>query len=289
MILGTQSNRISIALANMVLKRMSETHPAELVELKIVAAAGEVGPDRPFSVQRAGEFNLLEEKLRSGEIDVITVNVDDISLDPNIWSEVVSILPRGPVEDVLVSPMPLRRLRPGSVIGISSVRQKSSLLNLRPDLYVKDLREKSNARLDIGSGLEGFIVSRAGLELLRIDCPSFILDPEQFIPGPGQGAVAVLCRSDSRYRKLLVEFNDHDTRVCVESERFLLEAMGEGISVPVGIWAVMGEEDIRIRAIVLDVEGTTSFRLDRSIDLDRLAEGLDAFAMELKYSWELVR
>ena len=289
MILGTRSNRISMAITNELLKRMSASYLSESVELKIISLASEVDGDGLFPMQKAGDFGILEDMLRSGKIDVIALGVGEIPLDRSIWSEVVAVLPRGPVEDILVSSVPLERMRPGSVIGVSSARQKSLMSNLRPDLCVKDFRETVNSRLDIGRGLDAFIVSRAGIELLRIDCPFFILDPTEFVPEPGQGATAVMCRTDSRYHKLLKDFDDQDTRICVESERFLLESTNKDDSAPIGIWVKKGQDDIRIHAIVLDDLGMESFCLDRSIDLQCLDEGLDAVLKELKYAWELVR
>ncbi len=288
MILGTRSNRTSMAIANKVLKRMSESYATEAVELKIVEVDDSI-KGRPFSVQRLDEFMLLLDEIGTGEIDAMAVGVGEVPLDPFIWSQVAAVLPRGPPEDVHISTIPLERMRPGSVVGISSARHKSLLLNLRPDLCVKDMRDKANNCMDIGNGLNAFIVSRAGIELLQIDCPAYILDPEQFIPSPGQGAIAILCGPNSRYWKSLKDFDDHDTRICVESERFLLEAVGTDLSVPIGIWATNDENEIRIRAIVLDDEGMTSFRLDRNIELGRLEDGLNEFAKDLKYSWELVR
>ncbi len=288
MILGTRSNRSSMAIVNKVLKRMSDNHATEAVELKIVAV-DDSKRDGPFVVQRMDEFTTLHEKIGTGEIDAMAVAVDEIPLDPTAWSQVAAVLPRGPAEDVLVSALSLERMRPGSVIGISSARQKSQLLNLRPDLCVKDMREETNRCLDIGNGLDAFIVSRAGMELLQIDCPAYILDPEQFIPSPGQGAIAILCGPNSRHWKTLTGFDDHDTRICVESERFLLNAVSTDISVPIGIWATNEENEIRVRAIVLDDDGMTSFRLDRNIELVSLEDGLNSFAKELRYSWDLVR
>ena len=287
MILGTRSNRISMAMANEVLKRMRERFPGEPVELKI--QTGEGKPSEAASGnQTTWEYGQLLEGLRSGGIDAAAVGVDEVPLGPDHWSDVAAVLPRGPAEDVLVSTLPLERLRPGAVIGVSSARQKGLVMNLRPDLVTKNMREGANQGLDIGKGLDGFIVSRAGKELLRIDCPAYTLDPDQFIPGPGQGAVAILCRRDSPHWNQLNSFDDRAARVCVESERFLLGTIAKDNSVPAGIWAVAGEEDIRIRATVSDQDGSTSFRLDRNIGMDRLEEGLQQFAKELKYAWELV-
>jgi len=286
--LGTRSNRISMAMADLLVKLMSERFPDEPVQLKIITGAG-AAQGTTIHGNSTDEYDALVERLRTGNIDGAAVGADEVPLRSEGWTDVAAVLPRGRTEDVLVSTMPLERLRPGSVIGISSARQKALLLNLRPDLCVKDMREKENVCLDVGKGLDGFIVSRAGMELLRIDCPEFDLDPDQFIPGPGQGAVVILCRKDNRYRKQLADFDDKDTRLCVESERFLLGSIAANNLIPVGIWATNDGEDMRIRAMIMDDDGMTAFRLDRNIELDHLDEGLGAFAKEMRYVRDLVQ
>jgi hydroxymethylbilane synthase len=280
-ILGTRSNRISMAMANLLLKSVSERIPEEPVELKIIAGSAH-GPTATGNGN--GEFDSLMEMLHNGSIDAAAVGADEVPLDRERWADVAAVLTRGRVEDVLVSTTPLERMRPGSVIGISSARQKGLLLNMRPDMCAKDMREKENACLDIGKGLDGFIVSRAGMELLHINCPEFDLDPDQFIPGPGQGAVAVICRNDNRYRTQLATLDDRETRTCVESERFLLRSVADDNSVPVGIWATTDGDDIRIRVMITDNDGMTAFRLDRNIEHALLEEGLGKFAKEMRYA-----
>jgi hydroxymethylbilane synthase len=288
MILGTTSNRLALARTNIVLKRMTDAHPLESVELKIIGPAS--SPlEQHGSSQKNGDINTLLEKMRSGEIDAAAIGVDEIPVQFQDLSEIAAVLPRGPVEDVLVSTLPLERMRPGSVIGVSSVRQKCMLLNLRPDLIGRDLKDMDAVGMEKDGTFDGFIVSRSGKEILRLDYPGFVLDPSQFIPAPGQGAIAVLCLTSSPFRSMISEFDDHTTRVCVESEMSLMRSLGVDVPVPVGIWAVIKENDLRIRAIVLDADGMTSFGLDRNVDLDHLDERLEAFAKELKYSWELVK
>lgn len=293
MILGTRGSRLALAQSNMVLQRMTETYPNEMVQLKIISTTGDQVQDRPLaSLGGFGAFvKELDARILSGEIDVAVNSLKDMPVVPTEGTEIVAILPRGHVEDVLISTLPLERMRPGSVIGTSSVRRRCLLLNLRPDLVAKDLRGNVPTRLDKlkDGSYDGIIIARAGVERLNLDCQMYVLDPEQFVPAVGQGAIAIVCRADSPYKKMLAAFDDLETRVCVEAERYVMRAMGGGCSVPIGIWATKDDESLRIRAIVLDEEGITSFRLDRSIELERLREGLDAFCKELIYAWELVK
>jgi hydroxymethylbilane synthase len=277
----------------MVLQLMKEKYPDEMVELKIVSTVGDRVHDQPLaSLGGFGAFvKELDNKILSGEIDVAVNSLKDMPVVPTEGTEIAAILPRGPIEDVLVSTQSLEAMKPGSVIGTSSVRRRCLLLNLRPDLVVKDLR--GNVPTRVGKmkegNYDGIIIARAGIERLNIDCQMYVLDPEQFIPAVGQGAIAIVTRTGSPYSKMLKEFDDADTRVCVEAERQVMNVLGGGCSVPIGIWAIKVKERLRVRAIVLDEDGTTSFRLDRLIEISRLADGLDAFAKELMFGWEMVK
>ncbi len=293
MILGTRGSRLALAQSDMVLKLMKEKFPAEPVELKIISTVGDRVHDQPLAT--LGGFGAfvkeLDNKILSGEIDIAVNSLKDMPVVPTEGTEIVAILPRGNVEDVLVSTVPLERMRPGSVIGTSSVRRRCLLLNLRPDLVVKDLRGNVPTRVDKmkDGSFDGILLARAGIERLNLDCMMYVLDPEQFVPAVGQGAIAIVCRTGSPYAKMLATFDDAETRVCVEAERYLMRSMGGGCSIPIGIWATKNGETLRIRAIVLDSDGMTSFRLDRSIDLEHLQERLDELSKELLYAWELVK
>jgi hydroxymethylbilane synthase len=292
MILGTRGSRLALAQSEMVLKLMREKYPEEMVELKIISTVGDRVHDQPLS--SLGGFGAfvkeLDSKILSGEIDIAVNSLKDMPVVPTEGTEIVAILPRGHVEDVLVSTKPLENMAPGSVIGTSSVRRRCLLMNLRPDLVVKDLRGNVPTRVGkMKDGtFDGIIIARAGIERLNLDCTMYVLDPEKFIPAVGQGAIAIVCKAGSPYSKMLAAFDDAETRVCVEAERYVMRSMGGGCSIPIGIWATKDENTLRLRAIVLDSDGMTSFRLDRSIEMEGLQEGLDYLTKELEYAWKVV-
>ncbi|HEY3419576.1 MAG TPA: hydroxymethylbilane synthase [Methanomassiliicoccales archaeon] len=293
MILGTRGSRLAMAQSDMVLKLMRERYPEEMMELKIVSTVGDRVRDQPLaSLGGFGAFvKELDNKILSGEIDIAVNSLKDMPVVPTEGTEIAAILPRGNVEDVLVSTVPLERMPPGSVIGTSSVRRRCLLLNLRPDLVVKDLRGNVPTRVGkMRDGtFDGIVLARAGIERLNLDCKMYVLDPEQFIPAVGQGAIAIVCKEGSPYSRMLAAFDDADTRTCVEAERYVMRSLGGGCSIPIGIWATKSDISLRLRAIVMDSDGMTSFRLDRSIDIGSLDEGLDSVSKELLYAWELVK
>ena len=210
-----------MAQSNMVLKRMTETFPTETVELKMISTVGDRVHDRPLaSLGGFGAFvKELDNRILSGEIDVAVNSLKDMPVVPTEGTESPPCCPAGRWRTCSSPPSRSNECGRDAVIGTSSVRRRCLLLNLRPDLVVKDLRGTSRPGWkDEGRPYDGIILARAGIERLNLDCLMYVLDPEQFVPAVGQGAIAIVCKAGSPYQEMLATFDDAETRVCVEAE-----------------------------------------------------------------------
>jgi hydroxymethylbilane synthase len=159
-------------------------------------------------------------------------------------------------------------------VGTGSPRRAAQLHALGLGLEILGLRGNVDTRIrKVTDGeLDGVVLARAGLARLgRADVISEVLDPIQMLPAPGQGALAVECRS---VEPMLVDavaevLDDAPTRAAVTAERALLAELEAGCSAPVGALAeiVEGEDgdEVWIRAVVLAPDG--------SIDLRRSHQG----------------
>jgi hydroxymethylbilane synthase len=92
-----------------------------------------------------------------------------------------------------------------------------------------------------------------------------VLDPDVVLPAPGQGALAVECRSDDRdLRASIALIDDADARSAVAAERALLAALEAGCTAPVGALAevVEGEDgaELSLRAFVGAPDGSAEVR-----------------------------
>jgi hydroxymethylbilane synthase len=290
MIIGTRGSRLAVTQANIVQHGLNQLFPEMEIDIKMIATTGDKVRDRPLKT--LGGFGAfvkeLDQKIVMGEIDASVNSLKDMPVVPTEGTKIVSVLARGPVEDVLISEHKLKDLPQGSIIGTSSVRRRAILLNLRPDLEVRDLRGNVPTRLNrLREGkFDGILLARAGLERLELNCKHQVLDPTQFVPAVGQGAIAISCATRSSHSEILAQLNHVETRLCVEAERYILAGLGGGCSVPIGIWAEKEFNSLRVRGIVLREDGKDAFRLDRSMNIEEPISGLNDYIRTMKEGWE---
>lgn len=286
MIIGTRGSALAMAQTRMVAKELGERCSGVSIEVREIKTMGDRVTDRPLaSLGGYGAFTKeLDQRIVSGEIDVAVNSLKDMPVDLTPGTELAAVLPRGPVEDVLLSKVPLDQLPAGAVVGSSSVRRRSILLWKRPDLDVRDLR--GNVPTRIRKWKEGeydaIILARAGLYRLGIEERYFVLDPEVFTPAVGQGAIAVVCAASSEYLPCLRRLDDRKTRTEVEAERFILRALGGGCSVPIGVWATLRDGELRVRGSVISERSNESVFISRDIPLADREEGLMSMAEAMR-------
>lgn len=283
MIIGTRASALARTQTDTVVAILRERHPELPIEVKPVRTTGDIIRDRPLGA--LGGFGAfvkeLDRSVVNGEIDCAVHSLKDMPVDPTEGTVVAAVLPRASVEDILLSDVPLEQLPKGAVVGSSSIRRKMQLLSRRPDLQIKNIRGNVPTRINKWKeGLyDAIVLARAGMDRLGLSENGFILDPEVFIPAPGQGAIAVVCREDSEHIHRLRELDDITTRQEVGAERYVLKALGAGCSLPVGVWARMEGEALMIRGVTFYSQ--KEVRAERRIAMSELKSGLDALAAEL--------
>jgi hydroxymethylbilane synthase len=164
----------------------------------------------------------------------------------------------------------LGELPVGSTVGTGSPRRVAQLQALGLGLKIVGVRGNVDTRIGkVASGqLDAVILARAGLARLgRADEATEVLDPLQMLPAPGQGALAVECRtSDAELAKSLAEaLEDPRTRAAVDAERAVLATLEAGCSAPLGTLAEVAEgeegDEIWIRAVALSHDGALTVRM----------------------------
>ncbi|MCJ7691858.1 MAG: hypothetical protein MUO22_00380, partial [Sedimentisphaerales bacterium] len=99
---------------------------------------------------------------------------------------------------------------------------------------------------------------------------SAILPLEEFLPAPGQGALAVQIREDdSELAELVSQIDDRDSRITAEAEREVLKAMHGGCSIPLGAYAKISGDTITIDAMISDIKGKTHIRKSKTTSLEQ--------------------
>ncbi|MDQ1725082.1 MAG: hydroxymethylbilane synthase [Frankiaceae bacterium] len=228
----------------------------------------------------------LRERLLAGDIDLAVHSLKDLPTAPARGLVVAAVPERADARDVLVSRggVPFADLPLGARVGTGSPRRAAQLLAVRPDLLIAPIRGNVDTRLrKVADGeYDAVVLAAAGLSRLGRSCEiteTFAID--LVLPAPGQGALAVECRSDDPALAGLLARLDHAaTRAAVIAERSLLATLEAGCTAPVGAYAVVGKE-ISLTGVVVAPDGTRMLRSIATGSVDaaesigrRLAEDL---------------
>ncbi len=259
----TQSGQVAEAL------RTALQREVELVE---VTTEGDISAAPLSSMGGAGVFvSALRDALLRGEVDVAVHSLKDLPTYPQEGITLAAVPLREDPRDVVVARdgLTLGELPAGSRIGTGSPRRAAQLAALGLGLEIVDIRGNVDTRIrKVTAGeLDAVVLARAGLARIgRIDEATEVLDPLQMLPAPGQGALAVECRTDDEFLVDQVRdaLDDRRTRAAVTAERTVLNALEAGCSAPVGALAEIAEGDdgdeLWVRAIALAHDGGVAVR-----------------------------
>jgi hydroxymethylbilane synthase len=259
----TQSEQVAAAL------RTALDREVVLVE---VTTEGDVSVAPLASIGGAGVFvSRLREALLAKDVDIAVHSLKDLPTGPADGIALAAVPLREDPRDVVIARdgLTLGQLPPGSRVGTGSPRRASQLHALGLGLEVVDIRGNVDTRIGkVTSGeLDAVVLARAGLARIgRLDEVTEALDPLQMLPAPGQGALAVECRSEDEFLvdQVRLALDDDRTRAAVTAERTVLNALEAGCSAPVGALAEIAEGDdgdeLWVRAVALTHDGTVAVR-----------------------------
>jgi len=263
MIIGTRGSKLAILQTEKVRKRLIELGYEPLI--KAVRSLGDVMTDRGlYEMPEKGVFvKKLDMLLLQGKIDLAVHSMKDIPLERDERLETSAVLPRDSPYDALVSKYRLDEMPEGAVIGTSSVRRKFQFLNCMDsrgvEVTIKDIRGNVDTRIKKfrRGEYDGVILAEAGLKRLNAaaDIDYERLDCDPFVPSPNQGIIAVVTRKGSEESEILKAVDDPKTRMEAEVENEVLEVIGGGCSLPVGVHAhhTKGSEDKIELAVYISV------------------------------------
>ena len=267
---GTRGSRLALIQTELTLEKLRPAHPDVKFEVVTVTTQGDANPTAALAGMGLGVFvNEIERRLETGEIDLAVHSLKDMPTVLPAGMAIGAALERADPRDVLVSHLgtTLAEYPAGARIGTSSPRRRAQITERRPDLDIVPIRGNVDTRLRKAAGEEcdGTIVAAAGL--LRMDLTHVIteyLSPEEFVPPPGQGAMAVEIRADdARMAELVATANDPATAAAVAAERSFLETLGGGCQVPVGAYATADGSDgntLRLSVFMAAPDGSAAYR-----------------------------
>ena len=259
--IGTRASRLALWQAEFVAAQLKKFFPALEVEIVKVHTTGDKILDAPLAkIGGKGLFTKeLEFQLAAGKIDLAVHSLKDVPNELPAEFKIAAITKRIQPFDAFVSNKfsTFDALAKNSVVGTSSLRRAAQILALRPDLQIKNLRGNVETRLkklDAGE-FDAIILAAAGLE--RLGHSSRINEIlTKIIPAAGQGALAIEIRADNeKIFNLVQKLNDTETFSAVKVEREFLTEVGGSCQIPVGVFAKIDGEQVKIQALIASTDG----------------------------------
>lgn len=240
--LGTRGSTLAATQAGWVADLLrARGHDVELVEVR---TEGDLSRAPLTQIGGNGVFaSALRSALRSGEVDLAVHSLKDLptAFEPGVQTVAVPV--REDVRDVVISRSghALADLPAGAVVGTGSPRRAAQIALLAPQVRVVDIRGNVGTRIGrVHAGeVDAVVLAAAGLRRLgRAGEITQVLDPEEMLPAPGQGALAVECRvDDAEVRDVCTPLNDAATMLATTAERSVLQRLEAGCTAPVGALA----------------------------------------------------
>ena len=174
-IIGSRGSELALWQANFIKRELEKYNKNISVQIKIIKTTG----DKILNValSKIGDKSLftkeLETALLSGQIDLAVHSLKDLQTQLPEGLKLAAVSKRHPVEDVLIAKkkgITLQTLKEKAVVATGSLRRKSQLMHLRPDIIMTELRGNVPTRIEkfLKSDWDGIILARAGVERLKL-------------------------------------------------------------------------------------------------------------------------
>ncbi|SEP01313.1 hydroxymethylbilane synthase [Aquisalimonas asiatica] len=266
--IATRKSPLAVWQAEHVAGRLRAAHPGLQVELVKMSTRGDRILDAPLA--RIGGKGLflkeLEEGLLDGRADIAVHSMKDVPafMTPDLHLPVIP--ERGDPRDAFLSVhyATLAEVPEGGVIGSASLRRQSQIRAVRPDLHVETLRGSVNtrlAKLDEGQ-FDAIILAASGLQRLELQARiTRTLPPGESLPAVGQGALGIQCRvGDTDVEELIRPLDHEDSHIRVAAERAMNRELEGSCQVPIGAYAELDGDRLRLRGLVGSPDGREMVR-----------------------------
>ena len=268
LIIGTRGSTLALKQAHYVQNLLQSLHPNIGIEIKTIQSLGDNQQETPLpEIGAKGLFTAeIESELLSQKIDLAVHSLKDLP----------SALPEGLIyagspkredaRDVFISHKwrSVEDVPTKSTIASGSTRRKAQFLELRSDLEFVDLRGNIETRLNKlkTKGWDGVIMAAAALHRLNMsDHITRYLNPLQFVPAVGQGAIGLEIKQGREdIKKLIDSIIDNETTQCCQAERLFLAHLEGGCSTAIGCWGRMENRRFLITGYAAAVDGSKVLR-----------------------------
>lgn len=269
LIIGSRASDLALWQSNFIKHELEKRYKDLKVTIKRIKTKGDKILD--VALSKIGDKGLftkdLENELLKGNIDIAVHSLKDLETHIPDGLKLAAITRRHKVEDVLIAKKPgvtIRTLPHEATVATGSLRRRSQLLHIRPDIKIVDLRGNVPTRIRkfLNSDWHGIILARAGVERLKMEQHiSSYISVDEIIPAVGQGALGVEIKADNQFAAEMVQaVHDHDTFLAVSAERAFLKSLRGGCQVPIGAYAQVKSNGLYLAAVIGSIDGKTLFK-----------------------------
>ncbi len=281
LIIATRKSKLALWQSEHVQQVLMDAHPGLKVELAQMLTKGDKILDTPLAkIGGKGLFTKeLEESMLRGESHLAVHSLKDVPMEFPHGLKLAVITKREDVRDAMLSQKysSLDELPKGAVVGTTSLRRRMQLLEIRPDLKIKNLRGNVNTRIrKLKDGeYDAIILASAGIKRLGLqDEVKYFspIDTSIMIPASGQAALGIEIVDNPEVEELISVLNDEEAIIETTVERDFVTVLEGGCQVPIGINAKVNGDKIYISCLIGLPDGTEVLREKVEIKRDDYKE-----------------
>ncbi|MDY6924144.1 MAG: hydroxymethylbilane synthase [Pseudomonadota bacterium] len=271
--IGTRRSKLALTQSGMMQRAIgralgvAEAEIAEAVPLvEIVTTGDRVQDRRLMEIGGKALFTKeIEEALLDGRVDVAVHSMKDVPADQPEGLCIAAIPPREDARDAFVSEAfaSFGELPVGARLGTASLRRQAQALALRPDLRIEMLRGNVDTRLrKLAEGeFDAILLAVSGLNRLGFEAViRERLSLNDFLPAPGQGALALQTREGDRQAAWVAALDDPTTAMAVAAERGAMTALEGSCRTAIGAHAEIAAGKLRLTTEMLAPDGSARWR-----------------------------
>lgn len=268
-VIGSRGSELAMWQSHFVKKEIEKISRYISVEIRIIKTKGDKILD--VALSKIGDKSLftkeLEIELLNKSVDIAVHSLKDLQTKIPAGLLLGAVSKRHSVEDVLIAKekgTTIYNIRENAIIATGSLRRRSQLLHIRPDIKIEEIRGNVPSRIEkfFRSKWDGMILARAGVERLKLNkFISSVIDKEDILPAVSQGALGIEVHEDNRLvMEILNEIHNENTYSAVLAERELLRTLEGGCQVPIGSYAEVKSNGLYLNAYVGSIDGTLAFK-----------------------------
>ncbi|MBI0095699.1 MULTISPECIES: hydroxymethylbilane synthase [Gilliamella] len=262
--IATRKSPLALWQANFVKQNLLLAHKDLTVELIPMVTQGDIILDSPLSkIGGKGLFvKQLEQAILNNEADIAVHSIKDIPAQFPEGLMLAAICQRDEVRDAFVANKyaSLNDLPEGAIVGTSSLRRQCQLRSHYPHLIIKDLRGNVGTRLNkLDDGqYDAIILASVGLKRLSLEHRiTQYIGTDLMLPAVGQGAIGIESRTDDKQiLDIISVLDDKKSRVCIQAERAMNNALQGGCQVPIAGYCRLNNDELTLQGLVGRVDGS---------------------------------